>query len=202
MKKLVFDLYPYNGGSAFLRGLFGAAKHRDGIPQPLRAGKDLHDRAGHERGRAEGGARMKAEKEFELLGKALETGEPAAIEVFAKALRGELTKSFAKEGISEEMLFGSKSAPIQGQPMEASCIDSVIMASDEEILHYFKEIMLLNRIKRMDMIERMTHAAAAISGNTPEEERAAFHEALQAKGFDYRKALKSYLIVFAMLNRL
>lgn len=83
--------------------------------------------------------------------------------------------------------------PIQGPPLEATCMDSEITASDEELLAYFRGIMLQKRIDRMDMIERMTHAAASLSGNTPEEELALFHAALRNNGFDFNKALISYL---------
>lgn len=74
--------------------------------------------------------------------------------------------------------------------------------NDKETLRYFQEIMLQKRIDRMDMIERLTHAAAFISGWTPEEELGNFHEALRAKGFCYSKGLISYLCVVAMINRM
>lgn len=82
---------------------------------------------------------------------------------------------------------------IHGPVLRITIIDSSIEASDEEILRYFKEIMLQKRIDRMDMIERMTHAAATLSGNTQEEELAIFHAALRNNGFDFNKALISYL---------
>ena len=86
-------------------------------------------------------------------------------------------------------------------PVKVTCMDSEITASDEELLAYFRGIMLQKRIDRMDLIERMTHAAASLSGKTPEEEYADFHEALRAKKFDFQKALNSYLIVFGIINR-
>ena len=91
---------------------------------------------------------------------------------------------------------------LHGHPIEVTYVDSEITASGEELLAYFRGIMLQKRIDRMDMIERMTHAAATISGRTPEEELAHFHAALQTKGFDYPRALRSYLMMFAVLNHL
>lgn len=82
---------------------------------------------------------------------------------------------------------------LNGPPLEATYMDSEITASDEELLAYFRGIMLQKRIDRMDLIERMTHAAASLSGNTPEEELALFHAALRNNGFDFNKALISYL---------
>ncbi len=82
---------------------------------------------------------------------------------------------------------------IQGPPMEVTYIDSDITASDKELLAYFRKIMLQNRINRMDMIERMTHAAATLSGRTPEKELAYFHEALSYCGFDFKRGLNLYL---------
>ena len=183
---------------------------------------------------------MKTEKEFELLGKAIdETEDPDS--KFAGDFRKALINEFAKEGITEEMLFGGntkrkkmviirpdlasslrgiaeaskgiadamskvssaamdssisasqvKKKP-HGPPFEVTYIDSEITASDEELLAYFRGIMLQKRIDRMDLIERMTHAAASLSGNTPEEELALFHAALRNNGFDFNKALISYL---------
>lgn len=83
---------------------------------------------------------------------------------------------------------------LHGSPLEFTYMDSEITASDEELLAYFREIMLQKRIYRMDMIERMTHAAATLSGNTQEEELAIFHAALRNNGFDFNKALISYLV--------
>ena len=75
---------------------------------------------------------------------------------------------------------------LHGPPFEVTYMDSEITAS-------FRGIMLQKRIDRMDLIERMTHAAASLSGNTPEEELALFHAALRNNGFDFNKALISYL---------
>ena len=142
---------------------------------------------------------MKAEQELELLGKTIE--EDPERETFAAAvnkLREEFEKLIAPIAnavqVPAEILFGRKKpAPIQGSPLEATYMDSEITASDEELLAYFRGIMLQKRIDRMDLIERMTHAAASLSGNTPEEELALFHAALRNNGFDFNKALISYL---------
>lgn len=82
---------------------------------------------------------------------------------------------------------------LHGPPFEVTYMDSEITPSDEELLAYFRGIVLQKRIDRMDLIERMTHAAASLSGNTPEEELALFHAALRNNGFDFNKALISYL---------
>mgnify|MGYP007070250410 CR=1 FL=1 len=158
---------------------------------------------------------MKAEQEFELLGKII--GEDPEEETFAAAvnkLHEELVKEFEKTGIPEKVLFGSKNTnrkkkailrpdfadslrgiaeasrecadamskvssaadtlivsagqmkekeKLNGPPLEVTYVDSEITASDEELLAYFRGIMLQKRIERMDLIERMTHAAAAVA---------------------------------------
>ncbi len=141
---------------------------------------------------------MKAEQEAELLGKTLEE------ETFGAAvnkLREELEKLIAPIAnavqVPAEILFGRKRpARIQGPPLETACMDAEITASDEELLAYFRGIMLQKRIDRMDMIERMTHAAASLSGRCQEEELNFFHVALRELGFDFNQGLIWYLRTF------
>lgn len=68
--------------------------------------------------------------------------------------------------------------------------------NDKETLRYFQEIMLQKRIDRMDMIERLTHAAASLSWRCHEEELHFFHVALRECGFRFNEGLIYYLRYF------
>lgn len=57
------------------------------------------------------------------------------------------------------------------------------------------------KIARMEAVERMTHAAAVLSGNPQRMELADFHEWLRAEGFDFGRGLCAYLANFRLLNR-
>lgn len=85
---------------------------------------------------------------------------------------------------------------LHSPPFEVTYMDSEITASDEELLAYFRGIMLQNRIDRMDLIERMTHAAASLSGRCHEEELHFFHVALRECGFRFNEGLIYYLRYF------
>lgn len=122
----------------------------------------------------------------------------SSLREFTEALRGS-ADSLSK--LSSSCEAASKSAgrlkeekKIQGPPIMVVEIDTEITASDEELYTYFLERLAQERIDRMDMIERMTHAAATLSGNTQEEELAIFNAALRNHGFDFNKALISYLV--------
>ena len=170
MKKLVFDLYPYNGGSAFLRRLLGAAKRRGGIPQPLRAGKDLNDRAGHERGRT--------------------AKERADCHTSAAALVRNDTPTVTAEAAipSPEGKAGCRAVP------------GATEHSDEETLRYYRAIMQSNMLKQFDLIARLLRAAAAISGKTLEEEYRHFQLTLIADNYRLDKALIHYLANFGFAH--
>lgn len=119
---------------------------------------------------------MKTEKEFEILGRAIEATEDP-ISAFADDFRRALINEFKKEGITEEMLFG------------------------EELCCFYHERSLHERIGRMDLVERLTAAAANCAGaidNTVELRD--FHEALVAAGFDFWKGVRKYLSIYYMLN--
>ena len=85
---------------------------------------------------------------------------------------------------------------LHGPPLEVAYMDSEITASDKELLAYFRGIMLQKRIDRMDLVERMTHAAATLIGGPQEWEMERFHAHLQTLGFDFDKAIVRYLSVF------
>lgn len=132
---------------------------------------------------------------------------------FADSLRGiaeasrECADAMSKVSSAADKLIVSagqmkEKEKLNGPPLEVTYVDSEITDYGEELRAYFQGIMQQKRIDRMDLIERMTHAAATISGRTPEEELAHFHAALQTKGFDYPRALRSYLMMFAVLNHL